>query len=124
MRVLLVDDERHFVSALAERLNMRGIPTDWACDGQEAMEKAEKNQYDLAILDVKMPNLSGIDLKRMLMRIAPEMRFIFFTGHGSEEDFKVGSAEAVSYLVKPLRIDELIEKIQAALAPGQQGDKK
>ncbi|MFU2210510.1 response regulator [Desulfovibrio sp. JY] len=119
MRILLVDDEKELVSALAERLNLRGIEAEYATDGDEASDKVRAGAYDLAVLDMKMPGLSGLDLKKKLQRLRPGMRFIFMTGHGSEEDFRAGSAEAAGYLVKPVRIDDLIAAVGTALAGGQ-----
>ena len=115
MKILLVDDEQEFVSALSERLILRGIEADYACDGPEALLKVKAIPYDLAVLDVKMPNLSGIDLKRDLKAIRPEMKFIFCTGHGSEQDYRAGTADDSPYLVKPLHIDELMAKIKEVL---------
>jgi DNA-binding response OmpR family regulator len=112
MRVLLVDDEEELVTALAERLSYRGIEADWSSTGSRALELAEEHQYDVAVLDVKMPNISGIELKRKLEKKSPGMKYIFLTGHGSEEDFRTGSAEASRYLVKPLDIDALIETLR------------
>jgi DNA-binding response OmpR family regulator len=112
MNVLLVDDEEEFVTALSERLSFRGIDADWSTSGRHALELAQSHAYDVAVLDVKMPNMSGIDLKKRLEKTWPEMKFIFLTGHGSEEDFLVGSAEASQYLVKPLDIEELIESLR------------
>jgi FixJ family two-component response regulator len=64
------------------------------------------------VLDVKMPNLSGIELKRRLEKVRSGMKYIFLTGHGSEDDFRAGKAEASLYLVKPLDIETLIEAMQ------------
>ena len=114
-KVLLVDDEERFISALAKRLSLRGINADWVCNGEDAISKVKENQYDLAMLDVKMPGIGGIELKRMLHQLAPSMKFIFITGHGSGSDFAIGSTEASSYLVKPVKIEVVIEKIQEAL---------
>ena len=108
MKVLLVDDEEELVSTLAERLSFRDVEADWATTGKRALELAESEHYDVAVLDVKMPHISGIELKRTLEKTNPRMRFIFVTGHGSEEDFRTGSAEASHYLVKPLDIETLI----------------
>jgi len=108
MKVLLVDDEEELVSTLAERLSFRGIEADWSTAGDQALEAARSAHYDIAVLDVKMPHISGIELKRRLEKTNPSMRFIFVTGHGSEEDFRTGSAEAAHYLVKPLDIEALI----------------
>jgi len=115
MKVLLVDDEKKFVSSLAERLSIRGIEADWVTTGDEALSRAEKENYDIAVLDVKMPCMSGIELKKKLEKIDPNMKFIMVTGHGSEEDYNIGSREASSYIIKPFKIETLIEKIKQAL---------
>lgn len=118
MNLLLVDDEADLVSALAERLSLRGIEADFATDGDAAADKVRARAYDVAVLDMKMPGLSGLDLKQKLQRLRPGLRFIFMTGHGSEEDFRAGSSEAAGYLVKPVRIEDLIAAVNQALAAG------
>jgi DNA-binding response OmpR family regulator len=113
MKVLLVDDEHELVSTLAERLSFRGIQADWATSGEEAMRLTEKNTYDVAVLDVKIPRISGLELKRRLHAKIPAMKFIFMTGHGSEDEFRNCSAETGEgcYLVKPVNIEDLIQKM-------------
>jgi DNA-binding response OmpR family regulator len=113
MKILLVDDEAEFVSALAERLSFRGIDADWVSRPEDAVEKAQEECYALAVLDVKMPKVSGIALKKLLQEKCPEMRVIFLTGHGSEEEYKAGTAEAGAdaYLLKPLQLEDLLAKI-------------
>jgi len=113
MKVLLVDDEIEFVSTLAERMTLRGIEADWLTRPEEAIERTKKTCYDVAVLDIKMPRVGGFDLKKQLERQCPEMKFIFLTGHGSEEAFNAGSLETGSefYLVKPVQFDQLLEKI-------------
>ena len=109
MKVLLVDDEKKFAMMLSKRLALRGIDVDCAHTGEEALGLVEKSIYDVAILDVKMPGIGGIELEQRLSVLAPEMKYIFLTGHGSESDFEIGSAEAAYYLTKPLQIEKLIE---------------
>ncbi len=109
MKVLLVDDEKKFAMMLSKRLALRGIDVDYVYTGEEALVMVENSRYDVAILDVKMPGIGGIELKRKLSGLAPGMKFIFLTGHGSETDFEIGSAEAAYYLAKPLQIEKLIE---------------
>ena len=114
MRVLLIDDEEELVATLAERLSFRDIDADWVTNGHDALKKLYNAAYDVAVVDVKMPGISGIELKRMMAAKYPKMRFVFVTGHGSEEDFKEGSEEvggAGFYLVKPVEIEELITKL-------------
>ena len=121
MKILLVDDEKELVSTLAERLEIRGINADWVTSGEEALARAETQPYDLAVLDIKIPRISGFSLKRQLQEKHPEMKFILMTGHGCGYDFETGSAEAgaENCLVKPVDITILIEKMNEVLkAPG------
>lgn len=114
MKILLVDDEVELVSAMAERLSLRDIDADWTDSGEKALAMAESCTYDLAVLDMKMPKLSGLELRGLLAAKYPAMKFIFLSGHGSESDFKAGSAQAIGYLIKPIRIEDLIAKIEEA----------
>jgi DNA-binding response OmpR family regulator len=108
MKVLLVDDEQKFATMLAKRLALRGIDIDYVYAGNDAIAKVETQRYDVAILDVKMPGIGGIELERKLKELDPCLKIIFLTGHGSKIDFETGSAEAACYLAKPIQIDELI----------------
>jgi DNA-binding response OmpR family regulator len=108
MKVLLVDDEQKFATMLAKRLALRGVDVDYVYTGEDAIAKAETQRYDAAILDVKMPGIGGIELKRKLIEMDPCLKIIFLTGHGSKTDFETGSVEAACYLAKPIQIDELI----------------
>jgi DNA-binding response OmpR family regulator len=120
MRVLLVDDEEEFVATLAERLQLRGIEADWCTSAEESLHRVEAVRYDVAVLDVKMPRVSGIDLKAKIQALSPGTRFIFLTGHGSEKDFITGRSISAYYLIKPVQIDDLIEKLNAAVAGKEQ----
>ena len=82
MKILLVDDEKKFAMMLSKRLALRGIEVDVAFTGKEAIVSVENNRYDVAILDVKMPGIGGIELERKLKALAPGMKSIFLTGHG------------------------------------------
>lgn len=117
MRVLLVDDEKEFVSTLAERLTLRGIEAEWTAAGHEALKLAEAGCFDIAVLDVKMPEMGGLKLKGRLQEVCPGMRFLFLTGYGSEKDFRAVSCQVGEdfCLVKPVDIDDLIGKMMAAL---------
>ena len=117
MKVLLVDDEKELVSTLAERLSFRNIDADWATSGREALKLIGARTYDLAVLDMKMPKMDGLELKKEMQKLRPNLKFIFMTGHGSEEDFRAGAMEAGVdyYLVKPVTIESLIEKMNEAV---------
>jgi DNA-binding response OmpR family regulator len=117
MRVILVDDEEELASALAERLNMRDIETDWATTGEEALKKLDANTYDLAVLDMKMPKIGGLELKALLQERCPRLKFIFVTGYVSEMDFEEVACQAGEecYLVKPVDIKLLIQRMHDLL---------
>ena len=123
MKVLLVDDEAEFVSTLANRLSLRGIEATWVDDPANAIIEVWKQCYDLAVLDIKMPRINGIALKRQLQKRCPSMKFIFLTGHSSQDAYLEGSAEAGSdyYLLKPLRLEDLMSKIEEIEASQRDG---
>jgi DNA-binding response OmpR family regulator len=108
IKVLLVDDEEKFAVMLARRLALREIDVDYVFSGEDALEKVENERYDVTVLDVKMPGVSGIELKRRLTSLDPEMKIVFLTGHGSKNDFLTGTAEGAVYLTKPLHIEKLV----------------
>lgn len=117
MRVLLVDDETELVSALNERLEIRGFETEFVCKGEDAVKRAADCRFDLAVLDMKMPGIAGLELKEKLKSICPEMKFIFMTGYGSDqviEDIR-RDLETNVFLVKPVDIDELIQAMHKVL---------
>ena len=66
MKVLLVDDEEELVTTLAERLSFRGVEAQWTTTGHDAVALTEKEPFDVVVLDVKMPHLNGIQLKKKL----------------------------------------------------------
>ena len=123
MKILLVDDETEFVSALAERLGMRGYEADWTSTGKEALSMVAEGQYDLAILDLKMPQISGLELQREMAAINPGLRFLFISGHGSVDDICEGLGQKECYVIKPVGIDQLIAKIKTIM-PGDEPDKQ
>ncbi|HSL62137.1 MAG TPA: response regulator [Desulfotignum sp.] len=112
MKILLVDDEIKFINMLARRLSLRGLDADVASSGDQALEKAAQTSYDIAVLDMKMPGMSGFTLKRKLHDMLPDIQFIFVTGHGTiEKNGNQDDSEDI-FLAKPLNIDTLIDTIR------------
>jgi len=111
MKVIIVDDEQKFIRMLAKRLVMRGIETDVVDSGEEAIKKIAQTGYDIAILDIKMPGISGLELKKELEAIAPSLKFLFVTGHGTVSKLKKNSEKKDTYLSKPMDIEILIKKM-------------
>jgi DNA-binding response OmpR family regulator len=116
-KVLLVDDEEEFVSALAERLDIRGIETRVATDGEQALEILETESFDVIVLDVIMPGISGLEVLQRLKEKDTGPAVILLTGHGSTREGLEGMRMgAFDYLMKPLDIEELIAKMKEAVA--------
>lgn len=118
MRILLVDDEEELVSAMAERLTLRGLHVDWAATAEQAVEMVQRRSYGVAVIDMKMPKVSGLELKKRLETIQPGLRFIFMSGHRSADvvaDTQGELSDSGYYLLKPLDINKLIYKINSLL---------
>lgn len=112
MNVLLVDDEQKFALMLAKRLELRGFTPQVFFSGEKALDAVEAgSRFDVAVLDVKMPGISGVELRRRLSAVDPEMKFVFLTGHGSGTDHETGCIVAEECLPKPLKIEQLIETL-------------
>ncbi len=117
LKVLLVDDESEFVSTLAERLYLRGIHAKTANDGEGAIRAVTEERPDLVVLDIKMPGLSGIEVLKEIKKIESQLPIILLTGHGSTKEGMEGMKYgAYDYLMKPVDINELIQKIQEAIS--------
>jgi DNA-binding NtrC family response regulator len=114
-RVLLVDDEEEFVSALSERLMLRGIEVDTALNGEEALAIMVEKEFEVVILDVMMPGLSGLEVLKQIKTTHPNTQVILLTGHGATregiEGMRLG---AFDYLIKPVDIEEMLEKMKEA----------
>ena len=114
-RVLLVDDEEEFVSALSERLMLRGIEVESALNGEEALASLVDKEFEVVILDVMMPGLGGLEVLRQIKSTHPNTQVILLTGHGSTregiEGMRLG---AFDYLIKPVDIEEMLEKMKEA----------
>ena len=114
-KVLIVDDEERFRITLKKLLTANGLETNAVGSGMEAIEELQQQPYDVILLDVKMPGMSGIEALAKLKRINPEVEVIILTGHASVdvavEIMKLGGYE---YLLKPCPMDELLAKIESA----------
>jgi len=120
VKVLLVDDEQEFTSALSERLEIRGHAVRVADSGEEALEIAEAEPPEVVVLDLKMPGLSGIEVLKRLKSMLPQVPVLLLTGYGStEEGIKGMQLGAFDYLLKPLNITDLIKKMQEAVGGSQ-----
>ncbi|MDL1973697.1 MAG: response regulator [Deltaproteobacteria bacterium] len=111
IRMLLVDDEDDFRITLANRLKLRKIDITDAASGSEAINLVKEKSFDVAVIDVKMPGIDGIETLAEIKKIDPSIEVIMLTGHASiesgMESMKIG---AYDYVMKPCDIDELLTK--------------
>lgn len=115
MRLLLVDDEESYVNVLSKRMTKRNFEVSSAFSGAQALRILRKQDFDAVVLDLKMEDMDGIEVLKILKTMAPELPVIMLTGHGSETAAREGiTFGAFDYLTKPCDLDELIEKIRAA----------
>ena len=115
IKVLLVDDEVGFADVLAKRLGKRGMAVTPVYTGTEAIQTIRKNDFHVAVLDLKMEDMDGIEVLNIFKKAYPEMAVIMLTGHGSEQAAKEGvQYGAFDYLTKPCELEDLVKKIHQA----------
>ena len=114
-KVLIVDDEERFRTTLHKLLATRQIEAAHVGSAKEAFSEIAKNEYDVILLDLKMPEMNGIEALGKIKKENPQIEVIILTGHASVdaavEIMKLGGYE---YLLKPCAIDELVGKIESA----------
>jgi DNA-binding response OmpR family regulator len=117
IRVLVVDDEVDFATALALRLRRRGFAADAVFRGEAGLERAAAGDVDVLVLDLRMPGMDGLETLRAVRAAAPGVRVIVLTGHGTVasgiEGMQIGAAD---FLQKPADIETLSAAIIAAAA--------
>lgn len=115
IKVLLVDDEKDFIESLAERLQLRNFDVATALSGDDAINLVRKNEFDVIILDVKMPGKSGIDTLKEIKNINQLTQVIMLTGHATVESAIQGmKLGAYDYIMKPTVAEDLINLINKA----------
>ncbi len=120
LSVLLVDDEVSYVDVLARRLSKRGIEACPATSGQQAIQILRTRDFDVAVIDLKMERMDGLELLKVLKKLVPEMQVIILSGHGGEAEARQSIlAGAYDYIVKPCELTDLVEKIIKAANAGR-----
>jgi DNA-binding NtrC family response regulator len=125
VRILIVDDEDELVSALVERLNLRGFQAEGVTTGAQALTRLANTPFDVVLLDVKMPELGGLEVIKRIKEKQPNLEVILLTGHSSAQDAeKAKMLGAFDYLVKPVKIDDLIRILLLAGAQREEGESR
>lgn len=111
-RILIVDDEKAIVKGLKYSIEQDGMETDAAYDGEEALELARTNHYDLVLLDLMLPKIDGMEVCRQIREFS-DVPIIFLTAKGNDMDKIMGfESGADDYIVKPFNVLEVKARIK------------
>jgi two-component system, NtrC family, response regulator HydG len=115
-RVLVVDDDADLARTTALILKSKGFAVNVAADGLTAIRQAEQNPFDIALMDIKLPGIDGVETYKRIKTIQPDLAAIMMTGFSVEERVQEALGEgALAVLTKPLEVDRLLELIEGAI---------
>lgn len=115
LNVLVVDDESAFRSTLLRRLSRRGVDVRGAESGRSALEELSRRKADVVVLDVKMPDMDGLEVLGRIRAAHPEVEVVLLTGHADREAAREAmSGGAFDYMLKPIAIEELLWAVEEA----------
>ena len=123
-RILVVEDDHTISKSIREILELEGYIVDTADRGEEAVKKSETNIYNLALIDIRLPDMDGTKLLSMLKERTPKMAKIILTGYPSMESaIEAVNKGADGYLVKPIDMDTLLSKVKEQLRRQEEEEK-
>jgi two-component system NtrC family response regulator len=115
IRVLLVDDEEELLEYLAKRLGREGFTVHTVTSGQAALELIETEDFEVAVVDLKMPGMDGLETQGRLKERRPLLQTVVLTGHGSiQAALESGKHDAFRFLGKPADFAELVKTLREA----------
>ena len=115
-KILVVDDDENIVWAVNALLTMKGYEVDLSKTGADAISKSKDKLYDLAIIDIKLPDMDGIALLNIFKDGFPQMRKIIMTGHATKDNaINALNQGADFFLTKPVRLQEFMDVIVTQL---------
>jgi DNA-binding NtrC family response regulator len=115
-RILVVDDDESIRKAISTILEEKGYEVDTAESGREAIEKTHDGFYNLALIDIRLPDMDGTELLLRMKETTPRMVKIIVTGFPSLQNaMDAVNCSADAYVIKPVRIDDLLETIRVHL---------
>jgi len=123
-RILVIDDDEGIRKVLAAALEKKGYVVDTAKDGKEALEKSKTNFYNLALVDIRLPDMEGTKLLTAMKETVPKMVKIIVTGYPSLQNaIEAVNKGADGYIVKPIKMDELLSTVEGHLKKQQEAIK-
>jgi len=115
-RILIIDDDEHLRETLRDILAEKGYQVEAVGTGAEAVARFKETRFNLALVDIRLPDIEGIKLLRKLRRLAPHAEFIMITGYASLETAVEALRQgAADYVMKPFNLDEVLASVSSAL---------
>ena len=114
-RTLVVDDDRDFAEALADVLDLYGYPVDVVHNGEDAVETARTNHFDVILMDVALPGMDGIETLQRIRANDPDVNVLLMTGYDAHH--LRDRAAGTDILAKPLNHDDLLQRIRQFVGP-------
>ena len=115
-RILIVDDDDTIRSTMKAILEDEGYEVDLAASGKEGVQKAKETSYNIALLDIRLPDMEGVELLKLMKPAVPRTRKIMVTGYPSTQNaIDALNKNADAYLIKPVDIEKLLSTIKEQL---------
>ena len=122
--ILVVEDDKAILKGLKEILQSEDYSVDTAETGQEALQKSQKKFFNLALLDIKLPDVEGTELLKIMHKNQPEMMKIMVTGYPSLENAVIAlNRGANAYIIKPVKPEKLLDLIEGKLDEQSEAEK-
>ncbi|MBU1355565.1 MAG: response regulator [Candidatus Edwardsbacteria bacterium] len=122
-KILVADDEANIRLLLEEVLGEEGYQVTTAATGREALRKILKEEFDLLIFDIKMPEMNGLEVVEKIRELKKNTPVIICSAYKHlQDDYVVGTSGITAYITKPVNLAELKEKVKAALECGNPAD--
>ena len=123
-RILIVDDDENIITVFQVNLEKNGYKVETAKNGAEALEKTGRKFFNLALIDIRLPDIEGTDLIELLHEVAPKMRMIIVTGFPSLQNaINAVNKGADGYLLKPVNMEQLLKTIEEQLRKQREDEK-
>ncbi len=122
VNILVAEDEADLRDILKVTLEQEGYRAILASDGDEAIKKIEKKSFQIALIDIKMPGVSGKELFSRIKQINPRLPIVIITGSPDFKEEMSLKKQAYEYIYKPFRLDELVGVVKRALRETQTGN--
>ena len=114
-KILVVDDDENIRNTMKTILEDEGYIVDLAATGSEAIQKTKKTAYNIALLDIRLPDMEGVELLKLIKDTVPRTRKIMVTGYPSMQNaISALNKNADAYLIKPVDIEKLLKQLKSS----------